>query len=70
MCWVKTSSLLLDSCCSMKNFLNLREKNWDQFLQLLVLELKKKKRKKYQVSSVNKRSMRAYFSVTFNTFYI
>ena len=43
MCWVKTSSLLLDSCCSMKNFLNLREKNWDQFLQLLVLELKKKK---------------------------
>ena len=30
---------------------------------------KKKERKKYQVSSVNKRPMRAYFSVAFNTFY-
>lgn len=66
MCWVETSSLLQDSCCSMRNFPDQRERSWGRFLQRLVLE--RGKQTNHTLSPMDSRSTGTDVSVVWSTF--
>lgn len=66
MCWVETSSLLQDSCCSMRNFPDQRERSWGRFLQRLVLE--RGKQTNHTLSPMDSRSTGTDVSIVWSTF--